>query len=67
MKDRFLEKIKDIPELDKNDIMNENPLYKNGGVKVHQHHPEFAQSSYLRMRSLEEAFMITNYLETQNS
>ena len=39
----------------------------NKGTKTcpqHQHHPEFTQSSYLRLRSLEEAFLMKNYFET---
>jgi hypothetical protein len=31
--------------------------------EVHQHAPEFSQQSYLRMRSMEEAFSITDYLD----
>jgi hypothetical protein len=30
---------------------------------MRQHHPEFSHSSYLRLRSLEEAMAISNYLE----
>jgi len=39
----------------------------NKGIKAspeNQHHPEFTQSSYLRLRSLEEAFLMKNYFET---
>ena len=35
---------------------------KKDGPK-HQHHPEFTQSSYMRLRSLEEAFLMSNYLD----
>lgn len=31
--------------------------------KMHQHHPEFTHSSFNRLRSLEDAFMMTNYLD----
>jgi hypothetical protein len=31
--------------------------------QMNQHHPEFTQSSYNRLRSLEEAFSMSNYLE----
>lgn len=54
-----------IPDIDKKDIVEENPVF-NPQRKCgpsHQHHPEFTQSSYLRLRSLEEAFLMTNYLE----
>jgi hypothetical protein len=30
---------------------------------MHQHHPEFTHSSYMRLRSLEDAFQMTNYLD----
>ena len=48
-------------------MVNDNPLM-NGGHQcfcntVHQHAPEFSQMSYLRMRSVEEAFSITDYLD----
>jgi hypothetical protein len=32
---------------------------------MHQHHPEFTHSSFNRLRSLEDAFVITNYLDTK--
>lgn len=54
-----------IPSIDKGDILEENPVFNNG-KKVspeHQHHPEFTQISYLRIRSLEEAFQMKNYFE----
>lgn len=52
-----------LPDVDKQDIQEENPLFNNG-KKVspeHQHHPEFTQSSYLRLRAMEEAFTQKNY------
>ena len=55
-----------IPDIDKKDIVEENPVFnklRKCGSKKHQHHPEFTQSSYLRLRSLEEAFLMSNYLE----
>ena len=55
-----------IPDIDKKDIVEENPVF-NKQMRVdsrpHQHHPEFTQSSYLRLRSLEEVFLMSNYLE----
>jgi len=53
--------------LDKKDILNENPVFNNG-KKIspeHQHHPEFTQQSYLRLRSLEEAFLMKNYFDNK--
>ena len=35
---------------------------KYDGLK-HQPHPEYTQSSYMRLRSLEEAFLMSNYLD----
>jgi hypothetical protein len=54
-----------IPEIDKQDIMNENPLCNNSLAPAHKNqvHPEFTQSSYLRLRAMEEAFPIKNYLK----
>jgi hypothetical protein len=48
-------------------MINDNPNL-NGNQQcymetVHQHAPEFSQMSYLRMRSMEEAFSITDYLD----
>lgn len=54
-----------LPECDIKDIMDENPRF-NQGKKVspeHQHHPEFTQTSYLRLRSMEEGFAIRNYFK----
>lgn len=65
MFERWQKVNEDIPQVDQMDILNECPLFNNG-KKVspeHQHHPEFTQSSYLRLRSQEEAFAIKNYLK----
>lgn len=56
-----------IPNVDQSDIIDEHPLF-NGGKYVktshkHQHHAEYTQSSYLRIRSLEEAYAIRNYMD----
>lgn len=52
-----------IPEVDKIDIINDTPFFNQSRVgKRHQHHPEYTQTSYLRLRSLEEAFSMRNYL-----
>jgi hypothetical protein len=54
-----------LPDIDKKDIVEENPVFNQlrKCAPGHQHHPEFTQSSYLRLRSLEEAFLMANYLE----
>lgn len=61
---------KGIPQLDQKDVfeqghfrlpkLNAQPCALD---KMHQHHPEFTNSSYNRLRSLEDAFQINNYLE----
>jgi hypothetical protein len=71
MKQRYIStKLQEIPVIDKEDLITESPLFNpnfsaaavsEGGV--HQATPEFAQSSYLRLRSQEEAYMIWNYLD----
>ena len=40
------------------DIVEENPTFNHNkkSCPEHQHHPEYTQSSYLRLRCLEEAF-----------
>lgn len=54
-----------LPQIDMKDIVEENPTFNHGKKTCpeHQHHPEFTQSSYLRLRCLEEAFQIQNYLD----
>ena len=34
--------------------------------KMHQHHPEFTHSSFNRLRSLEDAFLMSNYLNPKD-
>ena len=64
MLDRFVSRLDHLPEIDKRDMLAECPLFNNGKTlgMVHQQQPEFSHSSYLRLRSLEEAMMISNYL-----
>lgn len=65
MHERWLKSLKAIPEVDRKDIMEENPFFNNGAMTTpkHQHHPEFTQQSYLRLRTFEEAFHMGNYLD----
>ena len=71
--DRWKRSNNQIPEIDRKDIRNENPfMNKDSSLTLNidskrQHHPEFTQTSYLRMRSLEEAFAINNYLDPKYS
>lgn len=43
MQDRWLKSLKAIPEIDRKDVMEENPNINGGFIleKRHQHHPEF--------------------------
>ena len=58
-----------IPNCDKLDLRNESPhIGQDVNMtlnvdKKRQNVPEFTQSSYLRLRSLEEAFASRNYLD----
>ena len=65
MHDRWIQSNSKLPLIDQKDIFEEHPVFNNGKKKVpdHQHHPEFTQTSYLRLRSLEEAFQLKNYFE----
>jgi hypothetical protein len=68
MHERWQKSNMNLPEVDVKDIMEENPIF-NSNKKVspeHQHHPEFTQSSYLRLRSMEEAFAMRNYFKDRN-
>lgn len=68
MKQRWQQANSVIPEIDKIDIINETPFFNQGRIgKRHQHHPEYTQTSYLRLRSLEEAFAMSNYLDPKLS
>jgi len=69
MQERWNKANMNLPEVDIQDIMDENPMF-NSGKKVspeHQHHPEFTQSSYLRLRSMEEALAMKNYFRVEKS
>lgn len=67
MHERWHKSNMNLPEPDIQDIMEENPIFNNGKKQSpeHQHHPEFTQSSYLRLRSMEEAFIMTNYFRVE--
>ena len=54
-----------LPKHDRQDILDEHPCFNNGKKPSpeHQHHPEFSQCSYHRLRSLEEVYPCRNYLE----
>lgn len=67
MHDRWQQSNGNIPAVDRRDIAEEHPVFNNGKKTApeHQHHPEFTQISYLRLRSLEEAFLLRNYFDTK--
>lgn len=69
MHERWHKCCMNLPEVDIQDVMDENPWFNNG-KKVspdRQHHPEFTQSSYLRLRSMEEAFVMRNYFRVEKN
>mmetsp|Transcript_4432 Transcript_4432/g.7544 ORF Transcript_4432/g.7544 Transcript_4432/m.7544 type:complete len:188 (+) Transcript_4432:335-898(+) len=55
---------KALPALDQMDIIDENPNMNvtRKPAPEHQHHPEYTHSSFLRLRSMENAFLMKNYL-----
>jgi hypothetical protein len=55
-----------IPQLDQKDIAEQGHCKYEKACpldEMRQHHPEFTHSSYLRLRSQEDAIAICNYLE----
>jgi hypothetical protein len=68
MKQRWQQSNQMLPDIDKIDIINESPFLNEAKIeKRHQHHPEFTHSSYLRLRSQEEAFAMRDYLSDKIS
>jgi len=65
MQERWHRSNINLPQPDQTDILEENPYFNKNKqvVNKHQHHPEFTQSSYLRLRSMEEAFAMNNYFK----
>ena len=57
-----------MPDCDKKDILEESCILNEEKMTCpkHQHHPEFTQAAYLRLRSLEEAFVMKNYLDQKS-
>jgi len=54
--------VNNFAESDKIDLITESCYFGKTGPK-RQQQPEYAQSIYLRIRSNEEAFAISSYLE----
>jgi len=65
MRDRWQRSNALLPETDRQDILEEHPCFNKGkkSSPEQQHHPEFTQCSYLRIRSLEEVYPCRNYFE----
>lgn len=71
MRQRWLKANQYLPAVDKQDIRKEVPIINGDSVKPlpsrHQHHAEFTQTSYLRLRQQEEQYLMFNYLEPSAS
>ena len=71
MMSRWKSSNKFIPKVDQYDIHAKNQYLKqklkDRNKQLNQHHPEFTQTSYLRLRSLEEAFAMKNYMDPKNT
>ena len=69
MTDRWLRASHLLPNVDKTDICKEVPSVNGGTVKPlesrRQHHAEFTQTSYLRLRQQEESYLMYNYLDPE--
>lgn len=62
MYQRWASMVKNLAETDRNDLLMESLVFGMKGAKKQQQ-PEFSQSMFLRIRSNEEAFALSNYLE----
>ena len=60
---------KDMSHVDMKDVFEESPIFNKGkkSCPENQHHPEFTQTSYLRIRMLEETFRMYDYLKPLDS
>ena len=67
MLSRWTEKVQWLPQVDRDDIKEDNPHFNGGHVKkwVHQPHPEVTQLCYLHLRSQENSRPFYNYLDTK--
>ncbi len=61
--------IRNLPAIDQHDILRENPHFNGQRIRAHnhQHNPEFTHSSYLRLRTQEEAFLMFDYLNPEQN
>lgn len=66
MLERWVKANQCLPECDKTDFLADNIFINDGVINKHsrQHDPEFSQTSYLRMRSIEEAFPTKDYFSS---
>lgn len=59
---RYRKSIENLPKLDKDDAVESTPLFNSSLTRPErQAHPEFSQSSYERLRSLEEKLSRVDY------
>lgn len=67
MLQRWVANTQFLPAIDKQDIRKETPFLNGNQVRPlqsrHQHHAEFTQQSYLRIRQLEESYLMFNYFD----
>ena len=64
MLERWHRSNRDLPQIDVKDIVEECPLFNRGKKPhpEHQHHPEYTQSSYRRLRDIEDCLPVRDYI-----
>lgn len=71
MRERWIRTVSNIPVVDKQDIRKEVMHINGGKIRPEstrrQHHAEYTQTSYLRIRQLEEAYTMFNYLDAEQN
>lgn len=71
MRERWIKTVSTIPVVDKQDIRKEVPHINGGKIRPEstrrQHHAEYTQTSYLRIRQQEEGYTVVNYLDPESN
>ena len=69
MQERWIRSNQNLPSVDRRDCVEERPLFNDGRrtEAEHQNYAEYTQSSYQRLRSQEEVFVMHNYLDQNAS
>lgn len=71
MMDRWLKATKNLPEVDRKDVHEDNPRVNQNPAKpadkVRQVEPEYTQTSYHRMLQIERETRAQNYLQIQDA